>query len=79
MKIRKEIRTSLKELAELIIKLKNANVKIKFKKNNKFTLVKNRIGSTKKANKEINFLSQVNLKQGLKDLITWRDLNKSSN
>ena len=29
--------------------------------------------------KEINFLSKVNLTQGLKDLITWRDLNKSSN
>ena len=47
--------------------------KIKFKKNFNNTLVKNRIGSVKKAEVDLKFISKVGLTEGLKDLITWRE------
>ena len=37
------------------------------------TIVKNRIGSTKKAKKEIKYEFSVNLKEGLRKTIEWKD------
>jgi len=66
-------KTSLKYLANLLLKLKNSDAKIKFKKNNNKTLVKNRIGDPSKAIKGINFKASMKLKTGLKNLIKWRN------
>ena len=66
------LRTSLKELAELIIELTNCKYKIKFEERSQATFVKNRIGCPKKAEQEINFKAKLKLKEGLSKLIEWR-------
>ena len=65
-------RTSLKELAEMLIQLTGCNQPIKYVERSQATLVRNRIGSPDKAIEEIGFKANIDLKQGLKDLIEWR-------
>ena len=71
-------RTSLKELAELILAITGANYEINFAPNSRATLVKNRVGCPKRAAEEINFVSQVSLKDGLEKLIEWRTNHKAA-
>ncbi len=71
------IRTSLKELAELIVELTGCKKEITYKESSQATLVKNRIGSPKKASDEINFTYSLELKEGLKKLIEWRNKHKA--
>lgn len=71
-------KTSLNEIAKLLIKLTNSKVKIVYKKNSSATLVKNRIGSPTMAKKEINFNSKISLKKGLQELIKWRANHKAN-
>ena len=66
-------KTSLKKLATTILSLKKSNKKIIFKKTNNRTIVKNRIGSTLKTKKEIGFNYQVNLAEGIKNTINWKN------
>lgn len=66
-------KTTLKELANILLKLKKSKLKIIFEKNNNFLTVKNRIGSTLKAKREIKFNSKINLEKGLKQLIIWKN------
>jgi len=70
------IRTSLKQLAEILIELTNSKRQIEYAKRNQATLVKNRIGCPLKASNQINFKSQISLKEGLKRLILWRAKHK---
>ena len=72
-------KTSLKELAQMLIKLRNSKKEIIYKKSSQATLVKNRIGCTKKAANDLDFVSKIKLKDGLKKLIEWRDNMKNSN
>ncbi len=65
------IKTSIKELAEMLIELTGFNQQIEYKEGG-LTFVKNRVGSTEKAQKEIGFSAEVELKEGLKELIRWR-------
>jgi len=65
-------RTSLKELAELIISLTGCEKPIKYAPRSQATLVRNRIGCPERAAQEIGFVAQVELKDGLRDVITWR-------
>ena len=69
------LRTSIKELAELILKMTDSNQKIQYELGG-MTFVKNRIGSTKKAEVEIGFKAEVGLREGLESLITWRNSHK---
>lgn len=71
------LRTSLKELAEMIIKLTDSNLKIEYKDREQATFVKNRIGCPIKAEKEINFKAKLELEEGLIRLIKWRNEHKS--
>lgn len=66
------IRTSLKELAELIIEITGANQKINYAERSQATLVRNRIGCPKRAKDEIGFEAKLDLRQGLEALIDWR-------
>ncbi len=69
------IKTSIKELCDLILELKSSNLNVIFKpysKNDARSLVQNRIGSTAKAEKELNFKFSISLRDGLKKLIQWR-------
>ncbi|MBO8234243.1 NAD-dependent epimerase/dehydratase family protein [Prochlorococcus marinus XMU1419] len=70
-------RTSLKQLAELILELTNSKKDIIYKERDQSTFVKNRIGCPKKAKAEINFDAKTELREGLEKLIKWRYDHKS--
>jgi UDP-glucose 4-epimerase len=65
-------RTSLKELAEMLLHLTGCNRPINYAPRSQATLVRNRIGSPKRAREEIGFTAQVGLDEGLRKLIDWR-------
>jgi len=65
-------RTSLKELAEKLLNLTGANRPINYAPRSTATLVRNRIGSPKKAAAEIGFTADIDLDEGLRRLIEWR-------
>ena len=65
-------RTSLKELAEMLLKLTACKQPIKYAPRSQATLVRNRIGSPERAEKEIGFEAMLPLEQGLHELIEWR-------
>lgn len=65
-------RTSLKELAEMIVKLTNCKLPVSYAARSQATLVRNRIGCPKRAKAEIGFGAEVSLEQGLRELIDWR-------
>lgn len=69
-------RTSLRELAEKLLELTNSDLSIDFHPNSQATLVKNRIGDTKKAASEIGFEASIQLEDGLRSLIEWRNQDK---
>ena len=73
-------RTSLKELAELIIKVTESKKQIKYTSRSEATLVKNRIGCPQKAKKDLGFSYKIQLEEGLKKLINWRkkEINKTT-
>lgn len=75
-----QVQTSIKELCDLILKLKNSNLKVTYKPysaDDARALVQNRIGSAVKAEKELGFKYKYDLTEGLERLIKWRDLNKA--
>ncbi|MBL8344034.1 MAG: NAD-dependent epimerase/dehydratase family protein [Rubrivivax sp.] len=65
-------RTSLKELAQMLIELTGCKHPIKYAPRSQATLVRNRIGCPKRARAEIAFDAQIDLMDGLKRLIDWR-------
>ena len=65
-------RTSLRELAELILEITGCTRPIAYAPRSQKTLVRNRIGSPVRASKEIGFTSRVALRDGLERLIAWR-------
>lgn len=69
-------RTTLKELAERLLILTNSDSTIHYSPSSAATLVRNRIGCTKKARKEIGFRAQIQLDIGLRNLIAWRNAHK---
>ncbi len=71
----KGTKTSIKELAELLLKITGSNLKIEYKPEGK-TFVTNRIGSTVKAEWDLRFKAKIELEEGLKRLIKWRKEHK---
>ena len=70
-------RTSLKELAEILMQLTGCDAPIKYAPANQATLVRNRIGSPDKAARDIGFTSEIDLREGLERLIAWRATHKA--
>jgi UDP-glucose 4-epimerase len=70
-------RTSLKELAELLIELTGCEKPIHYVPRSQATLVRNRIGCPKRAGEEIGFTATVDLREGLQRLIDWRANHKA--
>ncbi len=73
-----EVQTTIKELCNAILKLKNSKLKINYvpySKNDARQLVQNRIGSKHKAEKELGFKYKYSLEDGLMELISWRENN----
>lgn len=73
------VQTSIKELCDLILKLRESNLKVTY---NPYSpedarrLVQNRIGSPEKAAKDLGFTYEDDLETGLLNLIAWRERNK---
>ncbi len=70
------IKTSIKELAEMILDVCHSNLKIDYREGGT-TFVKNRVGCPKKAMEQLGFDASVPLEEGLKYLIDWRNKHKS--
>ena len=66
------VRTSLKELAEKLLKITGSNKSIEYVPRSQATLVKNRIGDPKLAAQHLGYKFQIDLDEGLKKLIDWR-------
>jgi UDP-glucose 4-epimerase len=69
-------RTSIAELARLLIHLTGSNRPIEYVPEG-LTFVKNRIGSPKRAAAEIGFEASVRFEEGLQKLIEWRRQHQS--
>ena len=69
------VKTTIKELAELILELTGSGLKIQYEPSG-MTFVKNRIGSPVKAEREIGFKYSIALREGLRQLIEWRESHK---
>lgn len=70
-------RTSLKQLAELLLEITGCNRPVQYAPRSQATLVRNRVGSPKKARAEIGFNATLDLRDGLKRLIEWRATHKA--
>lgn len=76
-----EVQTSIRELCDLILQLKNSGLQVQYKPysaDDARALVQNRIGSRAKAEQELNFRFHYDLRQGLQKLIDWRLATKKS-
>lgn len=70
-------RTSLKELAELIIKITGCQKPINYAPSSQATLVRNRVGCPKLARQDLDFEATIDLADGLERLIEWRRTHKA--
>lgn len=69
------IKTSIKELTEILLDLKNSGQKIQYEPAGQ-TFVTHRIGDPTKARQDLDFTHSIELKEGLQSLIEWRDRQK---
>jgi UDP-glucose 4-epimerase len=69
------IKTSVKELVELILRITGSDLKIEYQPSGQ-TFVTQRVGSTEKAKKSIGFQAKIPLDQGLRSVIEWKRREK---
>lgn len=69
------VQTSIKELAEMILKVTGSDLEIQYEPAGQ-TFVTNRIGDTKAAKEDLGFTYKVELEEGLEKLIQWRNAHK---
>lgn len=72
------VQTSIKELCDLILKLKNSDLVVKYKpysEDDARRMVQNRIGCPLKAKADLDFEYLYDLQTGLEKLINWRKRN----
>jgi UDP-glucose 4-epimerase len=70
------VQTSVSQLCNTLLELKNSSLQVHYKpysEDDARRLVKNRIGSTDKAENDIGFRYQYDLESGLQKLINWRE------
>lgn len=70
-------RTTLKQLAEMLLMITGADVPVRYVPASQATFVRNRVGCPQKAREEIGFFSQVDLEEGLCKLIKWRTAHRA--
>jgi len=71
-----EVQTTIRELCDKMLELKNSDLKINYVPygaDDARQLVQNRIGSRERAEKELGFKYKYSLEEGLKSLISWRN------
>lgn len=69
-------RTSLKQIAEMLLALTGSNQPINYAPRSQATLVRNRIGSPVRAKADLGFDAGIPLEDGLQRLIAWRKAHK---
>ena len=69
------VKTTIQELAEMILEVTGSDLKIQYEPGGT-TFVKNRVGCPKKATSEIGFTAKAELREGIKNLIEWRNTHK---
>ena len=75
------VQTSIKQLCDLILGLKRSELKVTYRPyppEDARRLVQNRIGCPKKAEQDLGFRYQDDLRKGLSDLIEWREANRKA-
>jgi len=70
------IKTSIKEIAEMLLELTGSKQHIHYEPSGQ-TFVTNRVGCPKAAARDLGFTWQVDLREGLQKLIHWRNQNKT--
>ena len=65
------VETSLKELAETLLKVMNSDLPIEYGPERKVNPVRRRLADTRQAWEKIGFKAQVNLEEGLRRLVEW--------
>jgi UDP-glucose 4-epimerase len=65
------VRTTINELVAQLIRLSGSTVKPEYRPQGT-TFVRERVGSTAKAEKMLDFRAEIDLEAGLRDLIAWR-------
>ena len=73
-----EVQTTVRELCNTILELKKSDLEVQYKpysEDDARQFVKNRIGSNRKAKKDLGFEPEYDVKSGLEKLIEWRKLN----
>ena len=70
------IKTSIKELTELLLKITDSDLKIEYKPEGQ-TFVTNRVGDPTAAQRELGFQWSVDLEEGLRKLVNWRKRHKA--
>lgn len=68
------IKTSIKELTEIILKITGSDLDIQYEPAGQ-TFVTNRVGDPKAAERDLGFTWTVDLEEGLRRLIEWRKAN----
>ena len=72
------IKTSIKELAELLLRLSGrAELGVKFERSGQ-TFVTNRVGCPKAASEKLGFQWSIELEQGMRSLIEWRRAHRDA-
>ncbi len=71
------LRTSIKELTELILEVKGSTLPIHYEPAGP-TFVKNRVGCPAKAREQLGFDAKVELREGIRQLIEWRAEDKAT-
>lgn len=66
------VKTSINEIAKLILTQMNSDLKIEYRTNNDNTLVTDRVGSTIKAKTKLGFYASIPLEEGLRKVIYWK-------
>jgi UDP-glucose 4-epimerase len=70
------VQTSIKDLAQSILEITGSNLEIYFEPAGE-TFVTNRIGDPTRAEKETGFKYTIEIKEGLRKLVEWRDKHKT--
>jgi UDP-glucose 4-epimerase len=69
------VQTTIRQLCDLILELKQSPLKVNYQpysRDDARQFVKNRIGSTRKAEQDLGFRHAYSLRDGLQKLIDWR-------
>lgn len=69
------VKTSIKELVELILNIMNSDLPVRYEPSGQ-TFVTNRVGSISLAERDLDFKYKIELKEGIRSLIEWRNLFK---